>query len=176
MKQKMVLGIFQSKADANNTVLDLRDKGYEEEKISIITRDTKHVHSLSSNSGSNVTTDAATGGMIGALAGLLIGVAAIAIPGLGGILVGGPVAAILGLTSLTGTAASSAITGALVGSLAGGLIGIGLPEGDATQYESSIKEGGTLVIVPLTNEADQEAKSVMKLHNAQQLNVVNLNI
>jgi hypothetical protein len=80
---------------------------------------------------------AVVGAGIGSVAGLLAGIAALAIPGIGPILAAGPLAAALG--------------GMLAGGAAGGIIGAlateGVPEEYARHYAASIEQGQTLVSV-----------------------------
>ena len=77
------------------------------------------------------------GGVVGGVIGLLAGVGALAIPGLGPIIAGG---------ALASTLAGAGI-GAVAGGLIGALIGMGIPEEDARYYETGLREGGILVTV-----------------------------
>lgn len=80
---------------------------------------------------------AAVGAGIGGVAGLLVGMAALAVPGVGPFLAAGPLAGALG--------------GLLAGSAAGGIIGalstIGVPEQHARTYAARIEQGHTFVSV-----------------------------
>jgi len=83
---------------------------------------------------------AVAGAGLGGLAGLLVGAAALAIPGVGPFIAAGPVAAVLG--------------GMMAGSAAGGVIGalssVGVPEEYARDYAARIEEGQSLVSVRTT--------------------------
>jgi hypothetical protein len=80
---------------------------------------------------------AVVGAGLGGVAGLLVGLAALAVPGVGPILAAGPIAVALG--------------GMLAGGAAGGIIGAlataGVPEEYARQYAASIQKGSTLISV-----------------------------
>src|SRR3546814_819100 len=91
-----VLGVFHERSDADVALDDLHEKRFEAEQISVITKDNPDYHETDTDStGENVAGGAvsgiATGGALGGLAGLLIGLGAIAIPGIGGVLIGGPI-------------------------------------------------------------------------------------
>ncbi len=86
-------------------------------------------------------TGAATGGAIGGVTGLLVGLGAIAIPGIGPVMLAGAAA-----TAIATTIAGGAI-GAAAGSLAGGLLGLGIPEDRAHVYSDRVSQGDYLVMV-----------------------------
>ncbi len=98
----------------------------------------------------------------------MIGIGAIAIPGIGGLLIGGPLAAALGLTGAAAATVSGAVTGALAGGLVGGLVGLGVPEETAKVYENRIREGGVLIAVA-AREGDDEAHAVLEEHGADEI-------
>jgi uncharacterized membrane protein len=173
---KMILGIFTDKSHAEHAVEELEGKGYNAKDISIIMRD--HKGKVRHNRGENVAggalSGATTGGVLGGLAGLLIGLGTIAIPGVGALLIGGPLAAALGLTGAAATTVSGAVTGALAGGLVGGLIGLGIPEEEAKYYEDRIKEGGILVAIPMRFEDRDEAKAILEEHGAEMIRVIDM--
>jgi outer membrane lipoprotein SlyB len=74
--------------------------------------------------------------LAGAL-GWLVGIGALAIPGVGPFIAAGPLMAAL----------SAAAVGAAVGGVAGALIGMGIPEYEARRFEGKIKEGNILISV-----------------------------
>jgi site-specific DNA-cytosine methylase len=78
------------------------------------------------------------------LGGLLIGLSAALIPGIGPVLAAGPLAAALGGLAGAGV-------GALAGGVAGGLLGVlgsmGVPEERARLYTEAVRRGGVLVTV-----------------------------
>ena len=63
--------------------------------------------------------------------GWIVGIGALAIPGVGPFIAAGPILAALG----------GAAIGAAAGGIAGGLIGLGIPELEAKRYEGKVKEG-----------------------------------
>jgi hypothetical protein len=88
----------------------------------------------------SLTIGALSGGvMMGALGGL-IGLASLAIPGVGLFVVGGPLVAAL----------ADAAAGGAAGIIAGAVMGMRIPDHQAKQYEKSVREGHTLVCVHTT--------------------------
>ncbi len=92
---------------------------------------------------------AGVGGALGGLAGLLIGFAALAVPGIGPVVVAGPLV--------------SALAGAGVGAAAGGIIDalvhIGVPKENARVYAEGIRRGGAIVTVTVDDD-EEEARAI----------------
>jgi hypothetical protein len=99
------------------------------------------------------------GGMLGGVIGLLVGVGALAIPGIGPVLAGGALASVLGVAA--GTAAAGAGIGAATGGLAGALVGMGIPEEHARHFDHEFRAGGVLVTVAAGGRMN-EARGVME--------------
>lgn len=175
---EVTLGVFTSSTDAEYAIQDLRDAGYDPKDISIVMRDAEEADTLAHDTGTNVAggavSGATTGGLIGGLAGLLIGVGAITIPGIGGFLVGGPLAAALGLTGAAASTVTGAATGAVAGGLLGALMSLGIPEEEARIYEDRINEGGILVAVPSAKENTEDARAILEENDADQVRVIRL--
>ena len=101
------------------------------------------------------TTGILAGGVLGGVAGWLLGAAAVAVPGLGALIAAG---------ALVG-----AVGGAGLGAAAGGLIGLlvdhGLSHEEATYYHEQVRLGATLVTVRDSSRAEQ-AYEIMQQHGA----------
>jgi hypothetical protein len=177
-KADMVLGIFGDRLQAESAINALQEQGYTAQDLSIIRKDKEQAADLADSTGANnvaegATSGAVTGGAVGALAGLLIGIGAIAIPGIGGLLIGGPLAAALGLTGAAATTASGAVTGALTGGLIGALVGLGVPEENARVYEQRVKEGAILLAVPTNDKLSlSEVRGILEAHGANSISEV----
>src|SRR4029453_18996119 len=83
----------------------------------------------------------ATGGVAGGVLGLLAGIGALAIPGVGPFIAAGPNMAALSGAAIGGTA----------GGVVGGLVGMGMPEIEAKRYEDKLKSGNYLIAVDVPN-------------------------
>ncbi len=94
---------------------------------------------------------AGTGGLVGGTLGWIVGIGALAIPGVGPFIAAGPILAALG----------GAAIGAAAGGIAGGLIGLGIPEIEAKRYEGKVKEGNILLSVHTENSDEiKRAKEI----------------
>jgi len=146
MKNTFILGLFYDKDQADRAVDELKEKGIASGDISVVVKNNDRDQLVKDNSAGGAT----AGGIIGGITGLLVGIGAIALPGIGAVLVGGPLLAIWGLTGAAAAATttiSGGVVGALAGGLLGGLVGLGLSESDARTYEKGIREGGVLLAV-----------------------------
>jgi hypothetical protein len=98
-------------------------------------------------------TGAAAGGIIGGTIGLLAGIGALAIPGLGAFVAAGPIMAALGGSGVGGG----------IGLIVGALTGLGIPEYEAQRYEDRLKSGGILISIHCnTSEEVNKAKHILE--------------
>src|SRR5690554_5990744 len=164
---KKLIGIFRSEELALNTIESLKNAGYAPEEISVITKDEVKYDALKNRvedgimenaDGSTLAAGAVTGGAIGGLGGLLLGLGALAIPGAGPIIAAGPVAA-----AITG-----ALTGGAVGGLSGALIDYGVPEVEAKEYVERIDAGDILVLVD--DEENKRSQAYDHFYRNESLN------
>jgi hypothetical protein len=98
---------------------------------------TDFAHEENTKAPEGTTAGVVTGGAIGGTLGLLAGIGALAIPGVGPFIAAGPIMVALAGLGVGGT----------VGGLIGALVGLGIPEYEAKRYEGRIKEGGILLSV-----------------------------
>src|SRR5689334_24839863 len=124
---KAVFGIAKSEEQAARIAHNWKAAGFSDNDISVLfpdktgTRDFAHEQHTKAPEGA--ATGAGTGGVLGGAFGWLVGIGALAIPGLGPFIAAGPLMAAL----------SGAAAGAALGGLTGALIGIGIPEYEAKQ-------------------------------------------
>jgi hypothetical protein len=144
-KNTAAFGIYRTRVDAERGVDALLQHGFRKEDISALlpenagTKDFAHEKQTKAPEGA--TTGAGAGAVIGGTLGLLAGIGALAIPGLGPFIAAGPIMGAL----------AGAGTGGVVGGLVGALIGMGIPEYEAKRYEGMVKEGGILLSVHCDN-------------------------
>lgn len=150
---KTVVGLFDSKDQAEKAVSALRGRGFYEE-ISIVAADRNKAgdRNTENNQGS-VASGVSTGGMLGGLAGLAMGAGALVIPGIGPILAAGPIAGLL--------------SGAATGGIAGGLIDWGIPAERGEYYEGKVKEGKILASVRTDEAKINDAARIMRENGAK---------
>ena len=149
---KSVVGLLPSQASAEAAVTALQGAGFSTSDISALLPDKRgtrdFAHEKHTKAPEGAAAGAGTGGIIGGTLGLLAGIGALAIPGLGPFIAAGPIMATL----------SGAAAGATVGGLTGALIGLGIPEIEAKQYEGKIKEGNVLLSVHV-DDREQRARA-----------------
>lgn len=163
-KNTAVYGIFRNRSQAENAVDRLVAAGFRTEDISVLlpenvgTKDFAHEKNTKAPEGT--TTGVVAGGVVGGTLGLLAGIGALAIPGLGPFIAAGPI-----MAALAGAGAGGA-----VGGLVGALVGMGIPEYEAKRYEGRIKEGGILMSVHCDNsDWTKKAKELLKQTGAEDI-------
>src|SRR5690349_18906127 len=161
---KAIIGLVNSQAQAERIVDQLQSAGFSSNDISVLfpdkqgTRDFAHEKNTKAPEGA--VTGASAGGVVGGTLGLLAGIGALAIPGLGPFIAAGPIMAAL----------SGAAAGATVGGIAGALIGLGIPELEAKQYENKIKNGNILMSVHVEDgEHKDRAKKIFEQAKASDI-------
>jgi uncharacterized protein (TIGR02271 family) len=163
---KVVVGLYDRIEDARDAVEALVNSGFRREDISLVASDASGEYQkyTTADQGEDVADGAASGAGIGAviggLGGLLVGLGALAIPGIGPVLAAGPLV--------------SALAGAGIGAAAGGLIGalvdLGIPEDQARVYSEGVQRGGSLVTLTASDDRAQEAVDIMNRFNPIDVN------
>ena len=163
-KNTAVYGIFRNRSQAENAVDQFIASGFRPEDISVLlpenvgTKDFAHEKHTKAPEGT--ATGAAAGGVVGGTLGLLAGIGALAIPGLGPFIAAGPI-----MAALAGAGA-----GGVVGGLVGALVGMGIPEYEAKRYEGRIKEGGILMSVHCDDsDWTKKAKTLLEQMGAEDI-------
>ncbi len=161
-KNTAAYGIYKTRDLAETGVDRLLASGFRNEDISVLLQDnvgTKDfAHKKDTKAPEGTTTGVVAGGAIGGTLGLLAGIGALAIPGLGPFIAAGPI-----MATLAGIG-----SGGVVGGIIGALVGMGIPEYEAKRYEGRIKEGGILVSVHCDNsEWVSKAKDLLKQTGAE---------
>jgi hypothetical protein len=152
-------GLYRDPSAAERGIRRFRDSGYEGERLGIVSRDREEAKDLAEDTGAKAAGGAATGavagGLLGGITGLLVGIGALAIPGIGPVVAGGALASAFGLGG--GTAVAGAGIGAGVGGIVGALTGLGFSKDEAEYYDRGVREGRTLVTV---HDDDGRAESI----------------
>jgi len=164
--KKSVIGIVETQIQAERVVDQLQQQGVSTGDVSVLfpdkrgTKDFAHEHNTKAPEGAVAGVGA--GGVVGGTLGLLAGIGALAIPGVGPLIAAGPLMAAL----------SGAAAGATVGGIAGGLIGLGIPEYEAKTYEGKIRNGNILIAVHTDNgDAEKRAKQILESNGAHDIAV-----
>lgn len=161
-KNTAVFGIYATANLAENAVDHLLSNGFSNSEISVLLPDDESTrafaHEKHTKAPEGTTTGVAAGGAIGGTLGLLAGIGALAIPGVGPLIAAGPI-----MGALAGLGAGGA-----VGGIVGALVGMGIPEFEAKRYEGAVKGGGTLLSVHCsTSERVSAAKEALRATGAK---------
>ena len=161
------IGVFTTHASARGAIDDLRSIGVADADISYLYTDIdgyiKDAHS-DSKVGEGTAAGATTGAVLGAIAGFAVANAVL--PGVGTLLVAGPLAAALGLTGVAATTVAGTMTGLAAGGIVGALANIGVSEEDAKLYEDLVRSGNVLVVA---RSGAVSAREVFVQHGAKQI-------
>jgi hypothetical protein len=135
-------GIYPDRASFERGVEALRAANFRNSDISALLPNREHTSKdlaaeIHTKAPEGATAGAGAGAALGGVLGWLIGVGAIAIPGVGPLVAAGPIVA-----ALAGAGAAGA-TGGLVGAL----VGAGFPEIEAKRFAGRIRDGGYLISV-----------------------------
>lgn len=174
IQYKRAAGLYYSRDEAEAAVRALKDAGYDMDQVSVIAKDADKVagHETTEEVGNKADEGAAagalTGGALGGITGLLIGLGALAIPGIGPILLAGAEA-----TAIATTLAGAGI-GAATGALVGALIGLGIPEEKAKIYSDRVSKGSFLVMVTGTGVEIDRAATIMRQHGVEEFDIYDM--
>lgn len=163
-KKTAVYGIYSSIEKADAAVDHLLKSGFSNSDVSVLAADTESTrefaHRKATKAPEGTATGATAGGVLGGTLGLLVGIGALAIPGLGPLIAAGPI-----MATLAGVGA-----GGVVGGLVGALVGMGIPEYEAKRYEGHVKNGGVLLSVHCdTSDEIKRAKDFLKATGAEDI-------
>lgn len=163
---KAVICIAKTQAHAESIVTRLEQAGISTSDISVLmpdtngSRDFAHEHHTKAPEGATI--GVGTGGVAGGVLGLLAGIGALAIPGVGPFIAAGPIMAAL----------SGAAVGATIGGIAGALVGLGIPEYEAKQYESKVRNGNILISVHTYNRDDaNRIEEILEAADAEDISI-----
>ena len=136
-----VFGMFDTKFEAESVIRRLQNEGIDRDRLSLVMKHSgEPADAMADNGGYERTTEGAalglmTGAAVGLFTSLLIAGTTMFVPGLGLILIAGP------------------ITAALTGAAVGGVIGMGIPKEEAEHFSSAL-ERGQIIVAAHVDDAD----------------------
>jgi hypothetical protein len=144
--RETVVALFDNITDAQAAVRELLDNGFTRENLSLVSREgaDQYGELLDPLPMDDTIEGVASGALLGGLTGLVVGLFALAIPGVGPVIAAGPIAA-----ALTGAG-----VGAVTGGLVGALVDLGYDEDTAGYYAEGVRRGGVLLTVHAGNRHD----------------------
>ena len=156
-KQNSVVGIYNVHTEAENAVKELQKSGFDMKKLSVVGKDYHTEENVVGfyNVGDRMKFWGKLGAFWGGMWGLLFGSAFFVIPGLGQLVVLGPLASMI-----VGALEGAAVTGGL-SALGAGLYSLGIPKDSIIKYETALKSDKFLVIAHGSAEEVSKAKSIL---------------
>jgi len=153
-----VVAVYGTHLGAEEAVKELQRAGIDMRTLSIVGKDTHtDEHAVGYyNNGDRMKYWGKTGAFWGGFWGLLFGSAFFAIPGIGPILVAGPLVA-----WIVGALEGAAVVGGL-SAVGAGLYGIGIPKDSILQYETALKTDKFLLMVHGTAREVETARSILE--------------
>jgi hypothetical protein len=152
MHKNSVSAVFDTQAEAEHAVTQLRSAGIPASAISLISQQDGKSRSTDGD-GHDTSGDFLGKAALGAGVGTALGIAALAVPGVGPLVAAGAVAA--------SAISTAAVTGAAAGLAAGTLASVfsdrHIGDEDAGYYEDRMGAGGVLVLVDLSDGGNQTA-------------------
>ena len=166
-ERNAVVGIFDSHIKAETSIKELQRAGFDMKKLSIVGKDyhpEEHVVGYY-NIGDRMKVWGKLGAFWGGFWGLLFGSAFFFIPGIGPLIVFGPL-----VTWIVGALEGAVVIGGL-SALAAALYSIGIPKDSVVKYETAIKSAKFLVIAHGTADEVAKARSILETAGAAQIDV-----
>jgi uncharacterized membrane protein len=158
----LVVFIYNTHTEAEDAVKELQKAGFEMKKLSIVGKDyhsDEHVVGYY-NTGDRVKYWGKLGAFWGGLWGFLFGSAFFFIPGIGPIVVAGPL-----VSWIIGALEGAAVVGGL-SAVGAALYGIGIPKDSIVKYETSLKSNKLLLVAHGTGEEAEKEKKILETTNA----------
>lgn len=164
-KNNAVVGVYNSHTEAEAAVKELQRSGFDMQKLSIVGKDyhtEEHVIGYY-NAGDRMKFWGKLGAFWGGFWGLLFGSALFLIPGIGPVVVFGPL-----VSWIVGALEGAVMVGGL-SALGAGLYSIGIPKDSIMKYETALKSDKFLIIAHGTAAEVATAKSILETTGAAQV-------
>jgi uncharacterized membrane protein len=153
-----VVAVFNTHPEAEEGVKQLLKAGLDSKKLSIVGKDYHSEENVVGyyNTGDRVKYWGKQGAFWGGLWGLLFGSAFFFIPGIGPIVVGGPL-----VSWIIGALEGATVFGG-ISAIGAALYSIGIPKDSVVKYEASLKSNKFLVVQQGTNEEMHKARDILQ--------------
>jgi uncharacterized membrane protein len=166
-EKNMVVSVFNTHPEAEKAIKELQNAGFDMKKLSVVGKDyqtDEHVVGYY-NTGDRVKYWGKLGAFWGGLWGFLFGSAFFFIPGIGPLVVGGPL-----VSWIIGALEGAVIIGGL-NALGAALYSIGIPKNSILKYETSLKSNKFLLIAHGTLEEVEKAKKILETANCDDISL-----
>jgi hypothetical protein len=158
-KNNAVVAIYKSHAEAEAAIKELQRSGFDMKKLSIVGRDYHTDENVVGyyNACDRMKYWGKAGAFWGGIWGLLFGSAFFFVPGVGPLLVAGPLVA-----WIVGALEGAVVVGGLT-AIGAGLYSLGIPKDSILRYETAVKTGKFVVIAH--GSPDETAKAQEIIHS-----------
>jgi hypothetical protein len=166
-KTNSVVAIYNTHTEAEAAVKELEKSGFDMKKLSIIGKDyhaEEHVVGYY-NTGERVKYWGKLGAFWGGFWGLLFGSAFFFVPGIGPLVVGGPL-----VSWIIGALEGAVLVGGL-SAVGAALYSIGIPKDSIVKYETSLKANKFLVVAHGSAEEVNKAHDILSVSTATETNI-----
>jgi hypothetical protein len=160
IKDEPGVAVFATHSEAEEAIKELKSAGVDMKTLSIVGRDYHTEENVVGyyNAGDRMKYWGKTGAFWGGLWGVLFGSAFFWVPGIGQVLVAGPL-----VSAIVGGLEGAAILGGL-DAIGAGLYSIGIPKNSVLQYQTAVKAKKFVLVVHGTPEEVSRAKMIMLGH------------
>ena len=166
-RKNSCVATFNTHTEAENAIKELQKAGFDMKKLSIVGKDPHTEEDVVGyyNTGDRMKSWGKLGAFWGGLWGLLVGSAFFWVPGIGPLVVGGPL-----VSWIVGALEGATVVGGL-SALGAGLYSIGIPKDSVLKYETSVKSGKFLLIAHGDMDKVRKAKGILEGTAATEVNV-----
>ncbi len=160
------VAIYNTHTEAENAIRELQKSGYEMEKLSIVGKDYHTEEDVVGyyNAGNRMKYWGKFGAFWGGIWGLLLGSAFFWVPGVGPLVVGGPLVSVI-VGGLEGALAVGGLS-----ALGAGLFSIGIPKDSIIKYETAIRSDKFMVVAHGSITDVQKAQNILGV-TAEEVNL-----
>jgi hypothetical protein len=157
-----VIAVFDTHTEAEDAIKELQTSGYNMQQLSIVGKDYHTEEQVVGyyNAGDRMKSWGKLGAFWGGLWGFLVGAAFFAIPGVGPVVVAGPLVA-----WIVGALEGAVVVGGL-SAIGAGLFSLGIPKDSILQMETALKADKFLVVAHGTPQDVDKAKTILTSRGA----------
>jgi uncharacterized membrane protein len=160
-----VVAIYPTHEAAETAIRELQQSGFDMKKLSIVGRDyhtDEHVVGYY-NASDRMKSWGKNGAFWGGVWGILFGSAFFAVPGLGPLLVAGPLVALI-VSTLEGAVVVGGLS--VIGA---GLLSLGIPKDSVVRYETALKNDQFVLVASVSSHDAAKAKEILRHTNPHSL-------
>ena len=157
-QKNVAVAVCKTHIEAEQVVKELQKSGYNMKKLSIIGKDYHEEDQVTGyyTTGDRMKKWGGVGAFWGGIWGLIFGAGFFLIPGIGPVVMAGPI-----VSSLVGGLEGAVVVGGL-SALGAALFAIGIPKDSVLKYEKDLKADRYLVIAHGTTEEVEKARDIME--------------